>query len=139
MGIRIPVCDLYSLPPLYSLHPPLTLTVTLRCSVLQCAESSPFPKRDPLSTPGAKENSTTETPITQSAPPDPKPTPSAEPTAAPEELTESTPDQFETIRDLDEQERWCDRNTVITALEHSENSSLVSGLVEELVASLPVW
>ena len=47
-------------------------------------------------------------------------------------------DQFEIIRQLDEKERWCDRNIVITSLDHRENTELVTGILNNLIHQLPI-
>jgi len=45
-------------------------------------------------------------------------------------------DLFEDIRELDENERWLDRNVVITELDHRENISLVGDIICSVIDGL---
>lgn len=47
-------------------------------------------------------------------------------------------DPFENIRELDENERWTDRNWVITAPQHQENLKLVSQTLGDIIEKLPI-
>ena len=47
-------------------------------------------------------------------------------------------DHFELIRQLDEKERWCDRNIVITSVDHKQNRELVTGIVDSVIDNLPL-
>ena len=50
----------------------------------------------------------------------------------------SAADPFEIIRELDENERWTDRNWVITAPQHQENIRLVREILDDIIDKLPV-
>ena len=50
----------------------------------------------------------------------------------------SAADPFEIIRELDENERWTDRNWVITAPQHQDNIRLVKQILDDIIDNLPV-
>jgi len=47
-------------------------------------------------------------------------------------------DPFAQIRQLDEDERWAERNTVITELDHLKNIEISRTIVKQLVEELPI-
>ncbi|KAF6025849.1 hypothetical protein EB796_015846 [Bugula neritina] len=61
--------------------------------------------------------------------------PSTEKTAAGEVVAG---DLFEDIRELDENERWSDRNVVITQLDHRENILLVGDIIGTVIDGLSI-
>ncbi|XP_067938541.1 transforming acidic coiled-coil-containing protein 3-like isoform X2 [Watersipora subatra] len=61
-------------------------------------------------------------------------TPAIEIKAVVSELkSEPETDQFDIIRELDEKERWTDRNIVITSLDHEENKKVAVGILDSII------
>jgi hypothetical protein len=50
-----------------------------------------------------------------------------------------SPSRFEEIRDLDEQEKWRERVTIVTAMDHEQHVAFTRDIVLDIISALPVY